>query len=251
MICDNIDTIIGIKMNNISLNTIMHSEQDSELITYKILGTFKEYLINIRKFRIYPTLSELVNLAMRLESLKKSFIKTEISDDDLFILDEEHTIFDDNHSFEDNSEDPENIEESSALINWIISQINPILDEGIALYEFVHQNMEVKLINGDPLFKELGYLIIPDNLTSVYNIYNFNCSVLKTESFPEKTIKTKFLQSIPIINPGNISSQYSTLLHIFGKNNFPVYICETELDFPYEETIFQVARKKLLGTLSA
>ena len=34
-------------------------------------------------------------------------------------------------------------------------------------------------------------------------------------------------------------------------NSLPVYICETELDFPYEETIYQIARKKLLSTLSS
>jgi hypothetical protein len=251
MICDNIDTKKGINMNNISINALIHPEQDSEIITYKILGTFKEYLLDIRKFRIYPALSELVSLAIRLESLKKSFVKPEESDDDLFILDEDITIFGEDKSFENKMDESECLKDSSDLIQWTISQINPILDEGIALYEYVHQNMEVKLISGDSLFKKQGYLIIPDNNTSVYNIYQFNCPVKKSKNYPEKTIKTEFLQSIPIINPSNISQQFSTIQDIFGKNSFPIYICETELDFPYEETIFQVARKKLLSRLSS
>ena len=39
----------------------------------------------------------------------------------------------------------------SDFINWVISQINPILEEGIAVYDFVYENMELKLINGDPI----------------------------------------------------------------------------------------------------
>ena len=74
-----IDIIIGLKMNSLSINTIINQEQDSELTTYQILGTLKDYLSDIRKYRIYPALSELVGLVVRLENLKKSIIKPDNS----------------------------------------------------------------------------------------------------------------------------------------------------------------------------
>lgn len=242
------DTIIGLKMNTLSINTIINPEYDSELTTYKILGTFKEYLANIRKYKIYPALSELVGLAVRLENLRKSLVKPENSSDDLFISDEEISILGELQPAENYSVDAD---DSSAYINWIISQINPILDEGIAVYDFVDQNMELKLINGAPLYKEEGYLIIPDNKTSVFNIYRFNCVLFKTENYPERSIKTEFIQSVTRNEADENRIQYRTLLNNIGNNTLPVYICETELNFPYDETIFQIAKKKLLRKLSS
>src|ERR1035438_7175151 len=291
-----IDTIIGLKMNSLSINAIINPEQDSELTSYKILGTLKEYLSNIRKNKIYPALSELVSLAVRLENFKRSIAKPDNSADDLFILDEEiseseEQQFSDNYSedaddisffidwvisqinpildegsddlfildeeiseseeqqFSDNySEDADDI---SFFIDWVISQINPILDEGIAVYDFVDQNMELKLINGDLLYKKEGYLVIPDNKTSVFNIYRFNYQFFNTENYPEKSMKTEFIQSIPGNDTNGNIIQHRTFLEYIVNSTLPVYVCETELDFPFEETIYQIARKKLLSTLSS
>jgi len=243
-----IDTIIGLKMNSLSINTIINPDQDSEITTYKILGTLKDYLSEIRKYKIYPVLSELVGLAVRLENLKNSITKPEDSNDDLFILDEEISILGEQQPSENYSEDPD---DSSAFIYWVISQINPILDEGIAVYDFVDQNMELKLINGDPHNMQEGYLIIPDNKTSVFNIYKFNCLFFKSENYLERSIKTEFIKSIPGNDSNKIRVQYRTEMNYIINNSLPVYICETELDFPYEETIYQIARKKLLSTLSS
>jgi hypothetical protein len=234
-------------MESLSLNTIINPEQDSELTTYKILGTLKEYLSSVRKFKIYPALSELVGIAVRLENLKKTITKPENSNDDLFILDEEASMI---GEFQPTDNHSEETDETSDFINWVLSQINPILDEGIAVYDFVDQNMELKLINGDPLYKQEGYLIIPDNKTSILNIYRFNSLLLESEYHGERTIKTEFIQTIPGNDANNIRIQNRTLLDYIVNNTLPVYLCETELDFPYEETIYHIARKKLLSTLS-
>jgi hypothetical protein len=242
-----INTITGTKMSNLSINSIINPEQDTEITTYKILGTLKEYLSNIRKYKLYPGLSELIGLVVRLENLRKSISKPENSDDDLVILDEEISILGELHPAEDYIEE---VDDSSDYINWVISQINPILQEGIAVYEFVDQNMELKLINGDPHYKKEGYLIIPDNNEIVFNIYKFNSAPFKSDNYPERSIKTEFIQSIQANDADNIRIKPRTLLNYVGNNTLPVYICDTDLDFPYEETLFQIARKKLLSTLS-
>ena len=235
-------------MNSLSIDTIINPEQDPELTTYKILGILKGYLADIRKYKIYPALSELVGMTVRLENLKKTITKTASANNDLFILDEKITTVGEQQPEENYCEDAD---DSADFINWVISQINPILDEGIAVYDFTDQNMDLKLINGDPLFKEDGYLIIPDNKTAVYNIYRFNCLLFKNEKYPERAIKTEFIQSIPSVDVNENKIQNRTLLNYIANINLPVYLCETELDFPYEENIYQVARKQLLNTLSS
>ena len=247
MIYEDLEAIIGPNMSNLTIQSIINPEQDSELTTYKILGTLKEYLANIRKFKIYPGLSELIGLVVRLENLRKSISKPEDSDDDLLILDDEILTSGELQPAENYTEEGDN---STEYINWVISQINPILEEGIAVYNFVDQNMELKLINGDPLYKKEGYLIIPDNITSVFNIYKFNSLLIKSDIFPERSIKTEFIQFIPAIDADNIRIQYRTLLSYVGNNTLPVYVCDTTLDIPYKESLFQIAREKLVSRLS-
>jgi hypothetical protein len=234
-------------MNNLSIKSIINPEQDSELTTYKILGTLKEYLASIRKNKIYPGLSELIGLVVRLESLKKSFPKPVDSDNDLYILGEEIST---SGELQLNDNYDEDTDDSSDYINWVISQINPILDEGIAVYDFVDQNMELNLASGDPLYKNDGYLIVQDNRTSVYNLYKYNSICFESRDYPGRSIKTEFIQSIPAIDGFNSRIQYQSLPEYAGNRTLPVYVCETELDFPYEETTFQIAKKKLLNRLS-
>jgi hypothetical protein len=234
-------------MNNLSIKSIINPEQDSELTTYKILGTLKEYLANIRKNKIYPGLSELIGLAVRLENLRKSYTKPIDSDNDLYILGERISTSEELQPADNYAEETD---ESTEYINWVISQINPILDEGIAVYDFVDQNMELKLVNGDPLYKKEGYLIVPDNRTSVYNIFKFTSIYIESEKYPDRSVKTEFIQSISADGEYNIRNNYNSLLEYVGNRALPVYICETELDFPFEETILQIAKKKLLSRLS-
>jgi hypothetical protein len=234
-------------MNNLLLKTIISPEQDSELATYKILGTLKEYLSNIRKNKIYPGLSELIGLVVRLENLKKSFSKPTDSDNDLYILGERISTSEELQPTENYAEETD---DSSGYMNWVISQINPILDEGIAVYDFVDQNMELNLVNGDPLYKKEGYLIVPDNKTSVLNIYKFQSTCIESETYPDRSLKTEFIQSISANDENNSRISNKSLLEYVGNRALPVYICETELDFPFEETTVQIAKKKLLSRLS-
>ena len=73
--------------------------------------------------------------------------------------------------------------------------------------------------------------------------------LINTESNQERSIKTEFIQSITGNDDNKNRIQYITLLDYIANNTLPVYICETELDFPYEETVYQLARKKLLNIL--
>ena len=234
-------------MNNLSITSIINPEQDSEITTYKILATLKEYLANIRKNKIYPGLSDLIGLVVRLENLRKTFSTQKDPHNDLLIFGEEISTSWELQSGDNYTEDTD---DSSDYINWVISQINPILDEGIAVYDFVNQNMELNLVNGDPLYKKEGYLIVPDNKTSVYYIYKFNSKCFEYGNYPDRSIKTEFIQSIPANDGYNTRIHHNSLLDYVGNRTLPVYICETELDFPFEETTLQIAKKKLLSRLS-
>ena len=230
-------------MNRLSIESFVNPVEDAEITRYRILAILKEHLKCIRKNSLYPTLTELVGFSVRLENLINASFKPEDKPES-FYNEKEISIFGNLDAGEDT------VDEASELIRWTIAQINPILDEGIAVYEFVSDNMELELIYGDPFYKEEGYFVVPDNTKALFNIYGFTSVLFNTENSPVKSLKTIFIQSIPINTTESTIAQYTSLLENISEKNRPVYYCSTELDFPYDETVFQIARKKLLKHLS-
>ena len=224
-------------MNRLELDSLINPGEDSEIIKYKILGFLKEYLSNIRRNKLYPTLTELVSLSVKLENMITQTVG--------------HPNIGEDFSITGNLDSGEGYnDESSELIKWTRAQLYPILDEGIAVYEFVDENIDIYIINGASLYKDNGYVIIPEYNANQFNIYSYHCILFNTSSSPIKSVKTLFQQSIPMNSSKSINDQFYSLIDAIGDKNLPVYYCDTELDFPYEETIYQIARKKLLKILS-
>jgi len=232
-------------MNRQLIDSFTNSGEDAEITTYKILGVLKEYLTNIRRNKLYPTLTDLVSLSVRIESMIIQTLEPKEQFDNLCgDSDEDFSVFGNLDAGEVYSD------ASTELLKWTRTQLYPILDEGIAVYEFVDENMDLQIINGNSFYKDNGYLIIPEHKTSQFNIYSFHCILFKTDEAPIKSVKTLFLQSLPMSNTESVTSQFQTIVDNITNKTLPVYYCNTDLDFPYEETIFQIARKKLLKVLS-
>ncbi len=231
-------------MNRLTIDTLKSSE-DTEIIKYKILGSLKEYSANLRKNKLYPTMTELVSLSVKIENyIMQSVGPNESSESYYKESDEDICIFGNLDSGE------EAFDEFSNLIMWAQAQLNPILNEGIAIFEFVDENIDLQIINGTSINKDNGYILIPDNIENSLNIYSFHCILFNTNSAPIKSITTVFQKSIPMITADKIVSQVNILVNEMEDKSLPVFYCNTDLDFPYEETIFQIAKKKLLRALS-
>jgi hypothetical protein len=232
-------------MKRLQIDSFTNAGEDTETTKYKILGVLKEYQSNLRKNKLYPTLTELVSLSVSLDNMMIQTLEPNESSDDLYEDSEEDISI-----FGNLDTGVESTNDSDELIRWTRAQIYPILDEGIAVYEFVDENIDLQIINGASFYKDNGYLIVPEYKTSQFNIYSFHCILFNTDSAPIKSIKTLFVQSLPMNSSEYITAQFQTLVNTIGNKNLPVYYCNTDLDFPYEETIFQIARKKLLKILS-
>jgi hypothetical protein len=148
-------------MNRQLIDSFTNSGEDAEITTYKILGVLKEYLTNIRRNKLYPTLTDLVSLSVRIESMIIQTLEPKEQFDNLCgDSDEDFSVFGNLDAGEVYSD------ASTELLKWTRSQLYPILDEGIAVYEFVDENMDLQIINGNSFYKDNGYLIIPEHKSS-------------------------------------------------------------------------------------
>jgi hypothetical protein len=237
-------------MENLRLETFLSADTDWEMNQYRVLGGIKEYHSELNKKRVYPALSELINLASVLEKvmenkskLSESFPK-KISD---FDIKNKQIIYEDIGNF------PPKVEFLFDLVEWAYPLIKKEIEEAIILYDFVEKNIEIEHVGILPLYKDEGYFLIPDNKELTVQVHRFECSIFSSDTEKYRSLKTKLIQEIEKVlierSPESIKlelmNQYKDL------PNPATFICDTDLDFPFNETIFPVAKRKLMAKLAA
>jgi hypothetical protein len=236
-------------MNTLKLETFLSSDTDWEKNQYAVLGGLKEYRTNFYRKQLYPALSELISLFNILEdvlnhkkSMSDSFPK-EITEYD---IKNKKIIY---QALERLSPDVEFLFE---LIEWSLPKIKEVIEEGAVLFEYVEKNLKVEQVGIIPLYKSEGYFIVPDNSESVFKVMRFECSMFYTGKEPFRALKTRIIESIEMSrlmdNPESIKLDLARKYRDLP--NPATYLCVTELDFPFSETLFPVAKRKLLSSVA-
>ncbi|MCL5029719.1 MAG: hypothetical protein M1480_11970 [Bacteroidetes bacterium] len=235
-------------MKTLNLDSFISKETDIEKNQYKILSGLKEYRLEFNLNKLYPSLSELVYLSSQLEEIfdrkgnisipLPKGIKGKTKDKNIFIeiveqqKDQKDYLYD--------------------LINWAIPLIKNLIDEAYILYNFVEDNMEIIEVGVKPVFKNEGYLLVPDNIQNVLKIYRYESSIYSSEVRPFHSLKTSFIQNSKQLNFSGAEEfvKLELIKKYKDKPNIATYLCNTELDFPFDETVFPIAKRKLLDHLS-
>lgn len=229
-------------MEAMSIEEIIKSGTDTEIKKYQILSAIKSHAENFRKNRLYPSLTELVTSAVILENMTQKALHS--------INENEENIFSENLLLSD-LEFETGDDEFAELINWSIYYINKILDDGIALFEFAENNIRISKICGCH-DNDTGYLIVPDLELKQVNIYKFDPIIFTTASVPVTSIKTKLLRSFTqhelLSKPSEPAIKI--LRNYINDTNAAIFFCHTNIELPYENTVFPVAKKNLLKLLS-
>jgi len=237
-------------MNALSLDTFLSSDTDWEKNQYKVLGGLKEYRSDLYRKKLYPALSDLIALMNVLEdvlhhrkTLSNKF-KKEITDFDI----KNKTII--YNTLERLSP---NVEFLFELIEWALPKIKDVIDEGIILFDYVEKNLKIEHVGLIPLYTGEGYFIIPDYNESIYKVMRFEYSKFFTGKESLRSLKTKHVDSHSMAQLTNNPEMIK--LELIGKYkdlpNPATYVCVTELDFPFGETVFPVAKRKLLTSMAA
>ena len=236
------------KLKSLNLDSFVSKETDIEKNQYKILSGLKEYRLEFKQNKLYPSLSELVYLSSQLEDISDrkgtisiplpKGIKSKSKDKNIFIeiveqqKDQKEYLFD--------------------LINWAIPLIKNLIDEAYILYNFVEENMEIIEVGIRPVFKNEGYLLVPNNNQNVLKIFRYESSIYSSEARPFHSLKTRFVQNSKQLNFAGAEEfvKLELIKKYNEKPNIATYLCNTELDLPFDETIFPIAKRKLLDYLS-
>jgi len=239
-------------MERISLDSFLSSETDWEMNHYKILGGIKELSMDLDRKKIYPALAQLIELKNSLDQIKAArndlngkFPK-EIKS---FNVKEQKIILKTPAQFNN----PKNVEAVFELIDWALPVIQDKIDEGIILFEFVEKNVSLEQVGILPIYKEAGYFMITDNAAAQLQVHRYESSLFYSGKEKLRALKTELVKSErqQTIKKSPESIKQDLLLERHDLPNPATFICDTDLDFPFTETIFPIAKRKLMAALAA
>lgn len=237
-------------MSNTSLNLDLFTQvqSDFEVRQYKVLAILKNIGGEFQHNKIYPHLSHLIELhhtltdiKKRLEDLRSEFPKRIKKIDFVNKVIEHEVVFVD-------GSDLNKVEE---LIEWSLPYIKAKIEEGKTIYEFVNGEILLEEVGIVPSYVDEGYFFVPDNEESNLLLYQYEVSLFESAKDKYRSLKTQFLKAL---NQGSVyGSPNSIKLDLINEYrdlpNPATYSFQTELHFPFNETIFPVVKRKLLQQL--
>lgn len=232
----------------LNLDLFTQVQSDYEARQYRILAGLKKFQTHFQQNRVYPYLSDLLQLYRtlkeirdRLEDLRKEFPK-KIKNIDLVNKTIEHEVV-----FVDGSD----LSKVEQLINWSLPIIKNVIHEGATIHEYVEDELSVEHVGIVPNYREEGYFFIPDRLNEKLKLFQFEVSIFRSSNDHYRALKTQYIKSIRIgqveVSPNSI--KLDLIRELKNLPNPATYHFDTHLDFPFRETIFPVAKRKLMQAI--
>lgn len=235
-------------MSGLCFDLFLAAGQDYESTQYRILSGLQEVRKAFSNNIIYPHLGELVSLhqslhqmQQRLESFK-DILPKRITDIDLEagqVVYERAEIGGGQVNF------------IGDIIRWALPHIKAAIEEGRAIFEFVEECLHLEEVGIVPSFVEEGYLLIPDYQKRNLHVLRYDLSIITQADERYRSLRTTHVRSIPVgevmLSPRSIKLD---LLEIERSLPNPAtYYFDTDLDFPFEQTMLPVAKRKLMRHL--
>lgn len=138
------------------------------------------------------------------------------------------------------------------LIRWALPHVQAAIEEGRAIFEFVEDHLRVEEVGLVPSYLEEGYLLLPDRAAGVLHILQYHLSIFTRADERYRSLKTQYLKSVAH-GAVHVPPQRVKLDLMAEHRDLPApatYFLATDLDFPFEETMLPVAKRKLIQYLA-
>lgn len=235
--------------SRLNLNLFTKIRDDVEKRQYIILAELKKISTEFQYYKIYPHLGMLVEIRRtlqdvidRLSDLRSKFPKR-ISKIDWVNQTIQHDVV-----FVDGTD----LKAVEDLIKWSLPKIDKVIHEGISIHDYVEKELSVEHVGILPNYKDEGYFFVPDNKELKINLFRFEVSIFQSAEDQYRSLKTKFLKALKQgkahLSPGSI--KLDLIREQKELPNPATYAFDTNLDFPFNQTILPVAKRKLMQTIT-
>jgi hypothetical protein len=237
-------------MTTLDLKKLTSCGSDWESNQYKILIKVKEWLLNFNKNKLFPSIEEAIQLNLALEDLLRENIECKLWFDNEIRgqkVNERVIVYEKAHQVGNQ------LDKLLDFIDWALLLNRPVLEEGRIIKNFVEEDLEITRVSSvEKNYHGKGYFSLPNNKNGLLNIYLYEIIWDWSQENLYQRINSHLVKSIPqSVIHASVEELILNFVNYSQDMHEPVaYIFETELDFPYEETMFPIAEEKLLKFLT-
>jgi hypothetical protein len=220
---------------NLDISKITSCGSDWETNHYTLLKTLQSWQSDLRKNKIYPALE----YSQQLQNKLDREVRGALINDQLVVLDKAHQI-------------SSQLAKLIDFVKWALDINKDLLEEADIIKQFVYDEIDIIPLSETDKYRGKGYILVPDNKKRIYKIYLYELSISWTVDEPVEYLDLDLLRSIPF---DFVKSSAEDLIVQFIKHNQllydpMVYICKTDIDFPFNETLLPIVENKLLESIN-
>jgi hypothetical protein len=235
-------------MKKLSPDWITEKMIDFEYKRYVLLAYLQDVSKDFEQSQLYPSLGDLVTHYRNLVKLKES--KQEIYGnfpERMQATDLENFQL----VFKKILEDDAIMLELENIINFSIPEFEKHLNEGKKIYDFIEAHLNIQPIGVMPLNRGEGYFIFRNGSSRQSQVYEYQVTIFENPNERYRGIYTNHLTSYEL----NLSNTYESIKSDLIKHhtklpNPATFAIESEMSFPFFESLMPVAKRRFVKYLS-
>ena len=235
-------------MKSLSETWFAEGRIDFELKKYTLLAYLQEVNRYFTENKLYPQLGDIIfhynNIVAFRENkkyLQEHFPKkmTGIQMEKLQLL------------YEQMIGDDELMQELEDIIHYSAGKMKSAIQNGTGIYEFVEDKIDIAPVGLIPLDTQEGYFFLSSGKVKSTGVYHYRLSIFEKHDEKYRSIRTLFIDNWRRSITGSYEHIKSELIKRWKDLPNPaVYSIETTLDFPVDETILPIAKRRLVKFIS-
>ena len=233
---------------SLTLQTFLSAGRDFEASRYRILDGLRHVRQEFTHNRIYPTLSELMELYATLRAItdNSSNLRDQLPGRITGLDLQSQRVIYQNEAF--SNDDLVAVEE---LIRCAMPLMQRAIEEGQTIFNFVDDHLTLDHVGLLPSYVEEGYLLVPELQRGVLHVIQYEVSIFTSNNQRYRNLRTTSIKTVSLSELGMTAASLKMLLIAENRSlpNPATYIFQTDLDFPFAETMLPVAKRKLLRRL--
>lgn len=232
-------------MSELNLEMFIGAHRDYESSQFHILSGLQKIRRTFSQNKVYPPLAELIELYM---TLKRIAGNSEGIEQELPKRIKGLDLGAKRILYESIEPDPAHLRAIGELIHWALPRIQQAIEEGETIYNFVDSNIKVEEVGILPSYVEEGYLLVPEVRQNLLHVIRYEVSIFTSADHQYRNLKTTAVRTLPLMSldfsPGRIKMELMAAHRDLP--NPATYFFATDLDFPFQETVLPIAKRKLL-----
>jgi hypothetical protein len=231
-------------LKSLGLNWFIEGSLDFEYKKYLLLDYLQEINRHFDKSKLYPNLADLVFHYNNLIDFKqnKTLLQQAFpqrltqADIDAVKLTYKKIIEDDN-----------SMQEIERIITFAINQMDPALQTGKEIYDFVESRLNIDPIGLVPLMPYHGYFSLRNGGERTNWIYEYQISIFENADDKYRGINIQFVDTYEQSITNTLESIKLNLIN--RRRHLPnpaVYYVHSDISFPLEQTLLPVAKRSLV-----